>query len=101
MTDHVIRGWAPRILRTLIALLLGAAAATAGVLLAVVSFEWAAWAPALVSLAMIVGGGAIYRRFDDIIIKGLALGLIVGALITVLLWPLFAVDTGGGLESER
>jgi hypothetical protein len=99
MTDHAMRDWAPRILRALVALILGAAVATGGVLLAVVSFEWAAWAPALVSFAMIVGGGLIYRRAEDIILRGLALGLIVGALITVLLWPLFAVDTGGGLES--
>jgi peptidoglycan biosynthesis protein MviN/MurJ (putative lipid II flippase) len=97
MTDQAM-GWAPRLLRLLLALVLGAAAATLGILLAIISFDWTAWAPAVVSLAMIVGGGMLYRRADDVVPKGLALGLIVGAFITVLLWPLFAVDSGG-LES--
>jgi peptidoglycan biosynthesis protein MviN/MurJ (putative lipid II flippase) len=100
MTDHVLRSWAPRLLRTLVALVLGAAVAAGGVLLAVVSFEWTAWAPAVVSLALIVGGAALYRKTEDVIGKGVALGLIAGGILTVLLWPLFAVDTGGGLENS-
>jgi peptidoglycan biosynthesis protein MviN/MurJ (putative lipid II flippase) len=99
MTDHVMRSWAPRILRVLVGLVLGAAAATGGVLLAIVSFEFARWGPAVVSFALIVGGAVLYRRTDEVIGKGLALGLILGGLLTVLLWPLFAVDTGGDLES--
>jgi peptidoglycan biosynthesis protein MviN/MurJ (putative lipid II flippase) len=94
MTDQAMH-WGPRILRLVVAVILGAGAATGGILLAIASFSWAAWAPALVSLAMIVGGGVLYRRADDVLAKGLALGLIVGAFITVLLWPLFAVDSGG------
>ena len=89
--------WAPRVLRALVAVALGAGAAVAGILLAVVSFRWAGWAPVVVALAMIAGGTLIYRRGDDVLARGLALGLIVGAFITVLLWPLFSVD-GGGLE---
>jgi peptidoglycan biosynthesis protein MviN/MurJ (putative lipid II flippase) len=100
MTDHVLRGWAPRVLRALVALVLGAAVAAGGVLLAVVSFEWTAWAPAVVSLALIASGAALYRKTEDIIGKGVAFGLIAGGLLTVLLWPLFAVDTGGGLENR-
>jgi peptidoglycan biosynthesis protein MviN/MurJ (putative lipid II flippase) len=99
MTDHVMGNWAPRILRALVAFILGAAAAAGGVVLAIVSFEWSAWAPAVVSFGMIVGGAVLYRKVNDVIGKGLALGLIVGGLLTVLLWPLFAVDTGGGLEN--
>jgi peptidoglycan biosynthesis protein MviN/MurJ (putative lipid II flippase) len=99
MTDRAMN-WAPRVLRLVLAVVLGAAAATGGVLLAIASFSWTAWAPALLSLAMIVGGAVLYRREDDVLAKGLALGLIVGAFITVLLWPLFAVDSGG-LESVR
>jgi hypothetical protein len=99
VTDHAIRGWAPRALRLLAAVVVGGAAAAAGVWLAIVSFDWSSWAPAVVSLAMIIAGAVIYRRTDEVIAKGLALGLIVGAFITVLLWPLFAVDTGGGLEN--
>ena len=98
MTDHAMH-WAPRVLRLVLAVLLGAGAATLGVLLAITSFSWAAWAPALLSLVMMVGGGVLYRRADDVIAKGLALGLILGALITVLLWPLFAVDSGSLEES--
>jgi peptidoglycan biosynthesis protein MviN/MurJ (putative lipid II flippase) len=94
MTDHAMH-WAPRVLRLVLAFLLGTGAATVGVLLAITSFSWAAWAPALVSLGLIVGGGVLYRRADDVLAKGLALGLILGAFITVLLWPLFAVDSGG------
>jgi peptidoglycan biosynthesis protein MviN/MurJ (putative lipid II flippase) len=93
MTDQAMH-WGPRVLRLVFAVLLGALAATGVVLLAIASFSWAAWAPALLSLAMIVGGGVLYRRADDVLAKGLALGLIVGAFITVLLWPLFAVDSG-------
>jgi peptidoglycan biosynthesis protein MviN/MurJ (putative lipid II flippase) len=99
MTDQAMN-WAPRVLRLVFAFVLGAAAATGGVLLAIASFSWASWAPALLSLALIVGGGVLYRRGDDVLTKGLAIGLIVGAFITVLLWPLFAVDSGG-LESVR
>jgi hypothetical protein len=94
MTDQTMH-WGPRALRLVLAVVLGAGAATAGVLLAIASFSWAAWAPALVSLVLLVGGGVLYRRADDVLAKGLALGLIVGAFITVLLWPLFAVDSGG------
>ena len=99
MTDQAMH-WAPRVLRAFLAVALGAGAAIAGILLAIASFGWAAWAPAVVALAMIVGGSLIYRRADDVLAKGLALGLIIGAFITVLLWPLFAVDSGG-LESVR
>ena len=93
MTDQAMH-WAPRVLRALLAVVLGAVAATAGVLLAIASFDWASWGPAVVSLVMIVAGALIYRRVDDVLAKGLALGLIIGAFITVLLWPLFAVDNG-------
>jgi peptidoglycan biosynthesis protein MviN/MurJ (putative lipid II flippase) len=97
MTDHAM-SWGPRILRLVLAVVLGAAGAAAGILLAIVSFDWRAWAPAVVSLAMIVGGGVLYRRADDVLAKGLALGLIIGAFITVLLWPWLRADSGG-LES--
>jgi hypothetical protein len=100
MTDHVLRSWAPRLLRTLVALVLGAAVGAGGVVLAVVSFEWKVWAPALVSLALIAGGAALYRKTEDVIGRGVAIGLIAGGLVTVLFWPLFAVDTGGGLENS-
>ena len=94
MTDQAM-GWAPRLLRLLLAVVLGAAAAAGGIMLAIVSFDWRAWAPAALSLAMIVGGGVLYRRADDVVPKGLALGLIVGAFITVLLWPWLRADSGG------
>jgi peptidoglycan biosynthesis protein MviN/MurJ (putative lipid II flippase) len=94
MTDQAMH-WAPRVLRALLAVLLGAGAAIAGILLAIVSFRWTGWAPAVISLAMIVGGSLIYRRADDVLAKGLALGLIIGALITVLLWPWLRADSGG------
>jgi hypothetical protein len=99
VTDHVMRGWAPRVLRGLVALVLGAAAGTGGVLLAIVSFEWTAWAPAAVSLGLIVLGAVLYRRTDDVIGRGIALGLILGGALTVPLWSFFPVDTGGDLES--
>jgi peptidoglycan biosynthesis protein MviN/MurJ (putative lipid II flippase) len=97
MTDQAMN-WAPRVLRLVLAVLLGVAGATGGVLFAIASFSWAGWAPALVSLAMIVGGAVLYRRGDDVLAKGLALGLILGAFITVLLWPWLRADSGS-LES--
>jgi peptidoglycan biosynthesis protein MviN/MurJ (putative lipid II flippase) len=99
MTDHAMN-WAPRVLRGVLAVVLGAAAATGGVLLAIASFSWTSWAPALISLAMIVGGGVLYRRTDDVLARGLALGLILGAFVTVLLWPWLRADSGT-LESLR
>ena len=100
MTDHVMGGWAPRVLRGLFALVLGAAAAAGGVLFAVVSFDWAAWAPALVSLGLIVAGALIYRQAEDLIVRGIGLGLVIGGVATVPLWSFLPVDTGGGLESH-
>jgi peptidoglycan biosynthesis protein MviN/MurJ (putative lipid II flippase) len=98
MTDHAMRGWAPRAFRAVLAVVLGAAAGAGGILLAVVSFEWAAWAPALVSFGLIVGGALAYRRADDLIMRGIALGLILGGALTIPLWSFLPVDTGGGLE---
>ena len=100
MTDHVVRGWAPRALRALVAFVLGAAAAAGGVLFAVVSFDWAAWAPAVVSLGLIVAGALVYRQAEDLIIRAIGLGLIIGGAVTVPLWSLLPVDSGGGLESR-
>ena len=99
MADHAMRGWAPRMLRALVAVVLGAAAGTGGVLLAIVSFEWTAWAPAAVSFGLIVLGAVLYRRTGDLIGKGIALGLILGGALTVPFWSFFPVDTGGDLES--
>jgi peptidoglycan biosynthesis protein MviN/MurJ (putative lipid II flippase) len=99
MADHVLRGRAPRVLRALVAVVLGVAAGAGGVLLAIVSFEWTAWAPAAVSLGLIVLGAVFYHRTDDLIGKAIALGLILGGALTVPLWSLLPVDTGGDLES--
>jgi peptidoglycan biosynthesis protein MviN/MurJ (putative lipid II flippase) len=99
MTDHALKGWAPRVLRALVAVVLGVAAGTGGVLLAIISFEWTVWAPAVVSLGLIVLGAVLYRRTDDLIGRGVAIGLILGGALTVPLWSFFPIDTGGDLES--
>ncbi len=100
MTDHAMRAWAPRVVHGLIALVLGAAAAAGGIVIAVVAFEWAPWAPMLVSLGLVVAGATVYRQSDELVLRSIGIGLIAGGVLTVPLWSLLPVDTGGGLEGS-
>jgi hypothetical protein len=84
MADHVVRDGGIRILRALLGLVAAIVAAGAVVLGAIASFE----------LAAIVGGGYLAARTHEPILRGAGFGLVAGGLVAVLLWPLFAVDSG-------
>jgi hypothetical protein len=92
MADHVVRDGGARIVRGLLGVLGGTASCAITVLLAVLSFELNPIGPALVAFGAIVGGLMFARRTHDAVLKGLALGLVVGGLVAVLLWPVFEVD---------
>ncbi|MGH2802175.1 MAG: hypothetical protein ACRDL4_03900 [Thermoleophilaceae bacterium] len=94
MADHVMRGGGIRILRGLLGLAAALVAAGAVVLGAIASFELNPVGPALVALAAIVGGGYLAARTHEPILRGAGIGLLAGGLVAVLLWPLFAVDSG-------
>jgi hypothetical protein len=47
----------------------------------------------VVAVATIGGGSYAVRRVDDPAFKAAAIGLVVGGLAAVLLWPLFNVDS--------
>jgi peptidoglycan biosynthesis protein MviN/MurJ (putative lipid II flippase) len=97
MADDVVRDGG-RAVRALAGVLVGLAACAVAVLLAVASFEANPVLPAVVALVAIVGGTMLARRTHDPILKGLAVGLVVGGLVAVLLWPLFGVDSDGGVR---
>jgi hypothetical protein len=94
MADHVVRDGGIRILRALLGLVAAIVAAGAVVLGAIASFELNPVGPALVALAAIVGGGYLAARTHEPILRGAGFGLVAGGLVAVLLWPLFAVDSG-------
>lgn len=94
MPADVVRDGGVRILRALLGILVGAAAAAAVVLGSIASFGLNPVGPVLVALAAFALGGVGLRKTHDALLRGAALGLIVGALVAVLLWPLFAVDAG-------
>ena len=95
MADHVVRDGGVRILRGLLGLAAALLAAGAVVLAAIASFSLNPVGPALVALAAIVGGGFLAARTHEPMLRGACLGLLAGGLVAVLLWPLFAVDSGG------
>jgi energy-converting hydrogenase Eha subunit H len=99
MADHVVRGGGIRILRALLGLVAALGAAGAVVLAAIASFSLNPVGPALVALVAIVGGGLLATRTHEPILRSAGLGLVAGGALAVLLWPLFAVDSGGGIEN--
>jgi hypothetical protein len=100
MAAHVVRLRGAKLLRLVGGAVLALVVATATVLVAILSFDANPVGPALVALGTIVGGGFLARRTHDPLLKGLAYGLILGGLLAVLLWPLFEVDAGVGIESR-
>jgi hypothetical protein len=94
MADRVARAGGSRFLRIAAGVLAGAVLAAAVVVAAIVSFDLNPVGPALVALGALVGGGLLVARASDPILKGAGFGLVAGGLIAVLLWPLFAVDSG-------
>jgi hypothetical protein len=85
-------GGTTRVLHLLAGILVALACGAVTVLLAVVTFDANPAGPVLVTLAALVGGGVAISRGRDYVIRGAGYGLVVGGLIAILLWPLFAVD---------
>jgi hypothetical protein len=100
MADHVVRDGGIRALRALLGLALGIVAAGAVVLAAIASYDLNPIGPALVALGSIGAGAFLAARSHEPILKGAGIGLVAGGLVAVLLWPLFAVDTGGDIEGR-
>jgi hypothetical protein len=102
MADHVVRGGGVRILHALLGILVGAVVAVAVVAAAVASFGLNPVGPVFVAPAAVVAGVLALRRAHEPFVRGAAVGLLVGGLVAVLLWPLFSADSGGigSLNSE-
>jgi hypothetical protein len=75
------------LLGTVVATLFAASVVVAAVL----SFELNPAGPVVVDVAAIAGGSFSVRRVHDPALKAAAIGLIVGGLASILLWPLFDV----------
>jgi hypothetical protein len=67
--------------------------AAATVVAAILSFDLNPVGPVVVAVATIGGGSYAARRVDDPAFKAAAIGLVIGGLAAVLLWPLFSVDS--------
>jgi hypothetical protein len=66
--------------------------AAAAVVAAILSFDVNPAGPVLVVVAAIVGGSLALRRVHDTAFKAAAIGLIVGGVAAILLWPFFDVS---------
>ncbi len=75
------------VLGTIVAVLFAAATVVAAIL----SFDANPAGPVVVVVAAIGGGSLAVRRVEDPALKAAAIGLIVGGLAAVLLWPFFDV----------
>ena len=82
--------------QVLLALVVGAACAAAAMAAAVASFDVNPAAPVLIALGAIAAGMLVLRFRHDAVFRGAGYGLITGALLAVLLWPLFDVSAAVG-----
>lgn len=89
MTVHVMRGGAGRLLAGVAAVVVTAAGCAWAT---VASYDLNPAGPVLLVLGAAIGGSLLARRAHDLVLKSAGLGLVAGATIAVLLWPLFAVD---------
>jgi hypothetical protein len=62
------------------------------VVAAILSFEWNPVGPVVVVVAAIVAGSLAVRRVHDYAFKAAAVGLVVGGIAAILLWPFFDVS---------
>jgi hypothetical protein len=76
------------VLGTIVAALFAACAVVAAIL----SFDVNPVGPVLVVVAAIAGGSLSVRRLGDTALKAAAIGLIVGGVAAILLWPFFDVS---------
>jgi hypothetical protein len=90
MTDHVVRGGGIRILHALPGIAAALVAAIAVVAVTVASFDLNPVVPVFVVLGSIAGGALVLRRMPEALTRGAGIGLILGGLLAILLWPLFS-----------
>jgi hypothetical protein len=90
MADQLVRDGGIRILHALPAIIAAAVTAVAAVAAMVASFDLNPVGPVFVALGAIVGGALIVRRTHDLLLRGASIGLILGGVLAVLLWPLFS-----------
>jgi hypothetical protein len=83
----------PSVGRILLGSVVAVLFAAATVVAAILSFDVNPAGPVVVAVATIGGGSYAVRRVDDPAFKAAAIGLVVGGLAAVLLWPLFNVDS--------
>jgi hypothetical protein len=76
------------VLGTIVAALFAAVAVVAAIL----SFNVNPAGPVVVVVAAITGGSLSIRRVADTALKAAAIGLIVGGIAAILLWPFFDVS---------
>jgi hypothetical protein len=76
------------VLGTIVAALFAAVAVVAAIL----SFDVNPAGPVVVVVAAITGGSLSIRRVADTALKAAAIGLIVGGVAAILLWPFFDVS---------
>jgi hypothetical protein len=62
------------------------------VVAAILAFDVNPAGPVVVVVAAIVAGSFSYRRVRDIALKSAAVGLVVGGVAAILLWPFFDVS---------
>jgi hypothetical protein len=62
------------------------------VIAAIVSFDLNPAGPVFVVVATIVAGSFSYRRVHPVVLKSAAVGLVVGGVAAILLWPFFDVS---------
>lgn len=79
--------------RLFLGTLVGVLFAAATVVAAILTFDVNPAGPVVVAVAAIAGGSYGARHLDDPALKAAAIGLLVGGLAAILLWPLFNVDS--------
>ncbi len=62
------------------------------VVAAILSFDWNPVGPVVVVVGAIVAGSLAVRRVYDYAFKAAAVGLVVGGIAAILLWPFFDVS---------
>ena len=62
------------------------------VVAAILSFDVNPAGPVVVVVAAITGGSLAVRRVDEYAFKAAAVGLVVGGIAAILLWPFFDVS---------
>lgn len=62
------------------------------VVAAILSFDVNPAGPVIVTVAAIVAGSYSIRHLHDVVFKAAAVGLVVGGIAAILLWPFFDVS---------